>query len=125
MLDRLVENIDLVKPILTEDRGCEHLIPPKWQDINVLKAINQGLEPLSDLTDSLCGEKYVTVSSLKALYKELETTTLTRDESPNVPELVNDMREVVMDKLKEKAEGSDGITNLTSFLDPRYKVSKY
>ena len=124
MLDRLVENIDLVKPILTEDRGCEHLIP-KWQDIDVLKAIHQGLEPLSDLTDSLCGEKYVTVSSLKALYEELETTTFAQDASPDVPELVNDMREVVMDKLKEKAEGSDGIINLTSFLDPRYKVSKY
>ena len=123
MVDRLVENMDLVKPILTEDRGCEHLVP-KWQDIDVLEAVQKGLEPVAELTDTMCGEKYVTVSSLKALYEDLETTTLALDESPDVPDLVNDMRGVIMDKLKEKADGSDGILNLTSFLDPRYKVSK-
>ena len=119
MVQRLNENMAYVKTILQDDRKCSHLVP-SWQDVDCFAAIQTALSPVADLTDIMCGDKYVTISSMKSLLNILKSDL---EEDPKEPELVNDIRQTILDTVEEKADSSTEIYNLTSFLDPRYKVS--
>lgn len=123
MLERIEDNVDAIRDIMKADSKTKHLVPT-WQDKDCWQALSKALRPVAALTDMLCGQKYVTVSSLKFLYWKLEKTILAHDNDD--PDLTNDMRAAIMAELLEKAHRtaeSKMIINMSSFLDPRYKVN--
>ena len=63
MVDRILEQEVAIRSVLSADRKTSHLVPT-WQDIDVLQSIHKALNPVSNLTDILSGEKYVTVSAI-------------------------------------------------------------
>jgi hypothetical protein len=87
MISRILEQEEAIRNVLSADRKTSHLVPT-WQDIDVLQSLHQALSPLSDLTDILSAEKYVTVSAIlplmdllnsKFLKEREEDTQLTAD----------------------------------------------
>ena len=119
MLERIEDNVDAFHDIMKADHKTKHLVPT-WQDKDCWQALSKALRPLAALTDMLSAQKYVTVSLLKFL----EKTILAHDDDD--PDLTNDMRAAIMAELLEKAnrtEESKMIINISSFLDPRYKVN--
>ena len=62
-----------------------------WQDKYVLQSMNQILSKLSELTDILCGENYVTVSSVVPIVELLNNTLLKQSN------LVASMKKAVKD----------------------------
>ena len=53
---------------------------PIWQDTKVLEVINNVLSPLTDLTNVLSEEQYVSVSSIKPVISHIHNDTLTEKE---------------------------------------------
>ena len=123
MIERIEDNVDAIRDIMKADSKTKHLVPT-WQDKDCWQALTKALSPVAALTDMLCGHKYVTVSSLNCLYWKLESTILANDiDDPDMRAATNDMRAAIMAELLEKAVGGEMIINISSFLDPRYKVN--
>ena len=127
MIKRLLENENEVKTVLVNDRKTAHLVP-SWQDMKILEALNNTLEPLADLTDIMSGSKYVTVSSLKPLLHRLEHEVLEMvcPDNERHPEdlLSNKLRANIKHDLLSRYQTvrRQLLLNITSFLDPRFKV---
>lgn len=121
MVERLIDhnNGQYIRDILGADAKTKHLVP-SWADLDVLDCLKKALGPLAELTDVMCGDQYVTVSSLKALYYKLRTDTLKED--PADPDLVNELKSNILEELTTKCAGSSDVINTSSFLDPRFKV---
>ena len=68
MIERIVEQQDAIRVILSQDRKVSHLVP-SWQDFDVLKSVLEAVKGFKDLTDLLSGEKRVTCSAIKPLIK--------------------------------------------------------
>lgn len=86
MTERIQEQSTAIRRVQNSDR-CPH---PSltWQDVDVLDSINKALKPVSEFTDILSGEKYVTTSSLLPMLQLItneilaeadEDTALTKD----------------------------------------------
>lgn len=123
MVKRILQNESEIKQVLVEDRKTSHLVP-KWQDIQVLEAINAALEPLAELTDIMSGSRYVTVSSLKAMLQRLEDLLSPNDEDGRSDNIDVKLRRNVLQDLLPRYEEPERemLLNVTSFLDPRFKV---
>ena len=72
MISRILEQEEAICAVLSADRKTTHLVPT-WQDIDVMQSIYKALAPLSDLTDILSGDTYVTVSAILPLINLLNT----------------------------------------------------
>ncbi len=121
MISRILEQEPAIRQVLGSDRKSTHLIPT-WQDLEVLEAINKALDPLSDFTDIMSGENYVTVSSVKPLLHHLKTNECLQGESDT--QLTKDIKKAVMTYLETKYEDSatSELITLACVLDPRFKV---
>lgn len=75
MIGRVLEQSKALSQVLSEDKKTCHLVPT-WQDMDVLKSINNALGPFQEFTDTLSGEAYVSVSYLKPVLHLLKTSTL-------------------------------------------------
>lgn len=64
MIERVLEQQRAISQVLSSDRKSGPLIPT-WQDTDTLEAINKSLQPLTEFTDALSHEKYVSVSFVK------------------------------------------------------------
>ena len=62
------------------------------QDLEVLKAIGKAFDPLSELTDILSGEEYVTVSSVEPLLHHLSCQVCLQEEDS---QLTKDIKHAV------------------------------
>lgn len=58
----MLEQRTAINRVLAEDRKVNVSIT--WQDEDVLQSLNKALKPVSEFTDILSGENYVTASSL-------------------------------------------------------------
>ena len=77
--------------------------------------------PLSEFTNVMSGEKYVTISAILPVMNLLKTAVL--EEKTNDNPMKNELRSSIMDDLITRNQGPD-IVNLletASFLDPRFK----
>ena len=63
MIERVLEQEQAIRVVISADRKASHLLL-SWQDLDVLKAINDALSPLSEFTNVMSGEKYVTISAI-------------------------------------------------------------
>ena len=123
MVARILEQEEAIRRVLSMDRKSASL-NLTWQDKDVLQSMNQVLSKLSELTDILSGEKYVTVSSVLPMVELLNNTLLKQCEDDT--DLVASMKKAVRDDINPRYIGSGTVTllKLTSLLDPRFK-SKY
>ena len=123
MVARILEQEEAIRRVLSMDRKSASL-NLTWQDKDVLQSMNQVLSKLSDLTDILSGEKYVTVSSVLPMVELLNNTLLKQCEDDT--DLVASMKKAVKDDINPRYIGSGTVTllKLSSLLDPRFK-SKY
>ena len=66
MVERILEQMDAVRSVLSEDRASPYLAPT-WKDRGVLQSIATALKPLTCMTDALSSESCVIVSVVKPL----------------------------------------------------------
>ena len=75
IIGRILEQEACIRQLLATDCKHSHLIPT-WQDLDVLESMRGALGPLEDFTDTLSGEKKVTVSGIKPVLHILKTEVL-------------------------------------------------
>ncbi|XP_047139289.1 zinc finger BED domain-containing protein 4-like [Hydra vulgaris] len=98
MVQRFLEQQQVVCAVLAEDRKKWHLMP-KDSDITVLETVKAVLEPLSPFTDALSGEKHTTLSSvLPLLWKRFEC--LSHEQSDSA--LAKEMKEKIHEYLQHR-----------------------
>ena len=89
MIERILEQESAIRVVLSSDRKASHLLLT-WQDVEVLKAISSALSPLSEFTDVLSGEHYVTISAILPIM-QLLTDSVLNEKEDDVP-LSNELR---------------------------------
>ena len=121
MIQRILEQEQAIRQILSTDRKTTQLIP-SWQDIEVLESVSKALNPVADFTDILSGEDYVTVSSVKPLLQHLSHELLVEDDDHT--QLTRDIKEHINSYMELKYDSTEvtELLNATSFLDPRFKT---
>ncbi|XP_063075476.1 E3 SUMO-protein ligase ZBED1-like [Engraulis encrasicolus] len=122
MIGRVLEQSKALCQVLSEDRKTRHLVPT-WQDTDVLESINNALGPLQEFTDALSGEDYVSVSYLKPVLHLLRTATLAEDDEDT--DLTKEIKTKALHYIEEKYSDpvTQGLLDITSFLDPRFKTT--
>ena len=122
MVERMLEQIDAVRSVLSEDRISAHLTPT-WQDCDILQSIAAALKPLKSMTDTLSGESCVTISAVKPLLSHLLEKVLVADDDDT--DLTKEMKERIKVDLELRYLDSefDHLLELSSFLDPRFKLN--
>ncbi|XP_073689131.1 E3 SUMO-protein ligase ZBED1-like [Garra rufa] len=120
MIQRVLEQERAINQVLTADKNSRHLIL-RWQDVEVLEAVNKVLSPLQDFTDALSGEHYVSVSYVKPVL-HLFNTTILAEEDDNT-ELARDVKRNILAYLNEKYSDTDNLLDIASFLDPRFRTT--
>ena len=107
--------------VLSMDQKTTHLMPT-WQDIDMLQSIHEALSPLSDLTDILSGEDYVTVSAILPLMNLLNSKFLKEKEDA---QLTADIKQRIRTDLNNRLSSCDCdqllLLQCASYLDPRFK----
>ena len=107
--------------VLSMDRKTTHLMPT-WQDIDMLQSIYEALSPLSDLTDILSGEDYVTVSVILPLMNLLNSKFLKEKEDT---QLTADIKQRIRTDLNNRLSSYDCdqllLLQCASYLDPQFK----
>ena len=76
MIGRVLEQEKAIRKVLGGDRKISHLVPT-WQDLDVLELLNAILAPLSDFTDMLSAEDYVSVSAILPVLRYCMTMFVT------------------------------------------------
>eukprot|EP00064_Thunnus_orientalis_P010753 superscaffoldBa00001487_g10780 len=110
MIERVLEQQRAIAHVLSTDRKVLHLIPP-WQDTDILEAINKSLNPLTEFTDALSNEKYV--SFVKPVLHLFSSSILkVKDDDPDLTCAIKTKLDLLTQELLDMA----------SALDPQYKL---
>ena len=99
MVERMLEQVDAVRSVLSEDRTSARLTPT-WQDRDILQSIAAALKPLTSMTDALSGESCVTISAVKPLLSHLLEKVLVADDDDT--DLTKEMKERIKVDLRVK-----------------------
>ncbi|KAG1928035.1 zinc finger BED domain-containing protein 1-like [Pimephales promelas] len=103
------------------DRSTWHFMP-KDSDIATLENVNQLLQPLYDLTDTLASEKRVTLSSLTPVLEHICSEILSEQAEDNL--LIRQMKQVMREDLQGRyTEQVERVLQISSFVDARFKGS--
>ncbi|XP_039462577.1 uncharacterized protein LOC120436178 [Oreochromis aureus] len=118
MIARVLEQMKAISQVLTGDRHARSLIPT-WQDAEVLESIHKALHPLSEFTDALSGEEYVSISYLKPVLHLLATSVLAEDAEDT--DLTRSIKTKVLAYLNDKYSdlNTQELLDVASFMDPR------
>ena len=122
MVERILEQMDAVRSVLSEDRTSAHLAPT-WQDRDVLQSVAAALKSLKCMTDALSGESCVTVSAIKPLLNHLLEKVLVAEDHDT--DLTKEMKErIKVDlELRYLDKDFDHLLEISTFLDPRFKLN--
>ena len=124
MVSRILEQQKAIHRVLHDDRKYRHLVPT-WQDVDVLESLDAALGTLSDFTDMLSAENYVTVSAILPVIHHIlkkEVLNISNDDT----QLTKDIKTRILSYLEQKytdVEISE-LLNLATFLDPRF-ITEY
>lgn len=120
MVERILEQQDAIRAVLSQDRKVSHLVP-SWQDFDILNSVLEAVKGFKDLTDLLSGEKRVTCSAIKPLIEVIhDKIVIPRDDDTT-------MTTEIKQRIKSDLDGryqSDEMSSLLdtcAFLDPRFK----
>ncbi|KAL3995876.1 N-acetyltransferase 8 [Sarotherodon galilaeus] len=121
MIARVLEQLKAISQVLTGDRHARSPIPT-WQDAEVLESIHKALHPLSEFTDALSGEEYVSISYLKPVLHLLATSVLAEDAEDT--DLTRSIKTKVLAYLNDKYSdlNTQELLDVASFMDPRFKT---
>lgn len=122
MIERILEQERAISQVLATDKKTRHLILT-WQDIDVLESVNKALKPLSEFTDAISGEDYVTVSFVKPVLHLFQSNILADQESDTA--LTKSIRTTILNYLREKFGdvSTNDLLDMAGLLDPRFKVA--
>lgn len=121
MIERFLEQKKALTEVLENDKKTRHLVPT-WQDTDVLKSVLAAIKPLLNFTDSLSGEKYVSVSCVKPvldLFRDeilkvsTDDTTLTKDLKEKIQQYMDD---------KYHDDNVNRLLDMAGLCDPRFKL---
>ena len=117
----MLEQKQAINRVLAEDRKTNVNI--SWQDEDVLLAMNEALKPVSDFTDILSGENYVTASSLLPVLHLVTQGTLAPfvEDTKLTADLKAGILHVLEEKYKALPQASLELMRKATFLDPRYR----
>lgn len=120
MVERILEQVQVIKQVFAQDKSRRLLLQLTWQDISVLEAVNSELKPVAEFIDILSGENYVTVSSLLPMLAHLEGVL---KESVEDAKLTADLKRVILEQI-EGRYGNDAnqrMIHKATLPDPRYR----
>ena len=122
MVERMSEQADAVRSVLSENRNSAHLVIT-WQDRDILESAATTLKPLKCMTDALSGEHCVTVSAVKPLLNHLLEKVLVAEDDDT--DLTKEMKERIKVDLEVRCLDSefDHLLELSLFLDLRFKLN--
>ncbi|XP_071793267.1 E3 SUMO-protein ligase ZBED1-like [Asterias amurensis] len=124
MIGRFLEQRTAVQRVLMANRDTSQLVP-RWQDIDVLEAVQKALAPVADFTDIISAENYVTVSSIVPLMHLLSTDIMAAKEDD--VQLTKDIKTRIVEYMEGKYNDETGMAthvlllHVTTLLDPRFK----
>lgn len=122
MVQRVLEQLPAISHVLSSDRKARHLIPT-CQDVEVLEAINNTLNPLTDFNDALSGEQYESISSVQPALHLFETSVVAVQEDDS--DLTRSIKSRILGYLQEKYSdpNTQELLNIATPLDPRFKMN--
>lgn len=87
-----------------------------------MEAVVLGLDPVSEFTDILSAEKYVTISAVKPMITLLESKILefSKDEHKSKKDMKIKISSYMIDKYSSETTAS--LCSVSTFLDPRSKT---
>lgn len=91
MLKRVLENEQVLRNVLGDDNTDKHFVPSR-QNFDVIDSVQKALSPVSELTDLLSGENYVSASSTIPIVQHLMSICSPK---PDDSALTNMMREKI------------------------------
>ncbi|KAK7912807.1 hypothetical protein WMY93_013018 [Mugilogobius chulae] len=122
MIERFLEQEKALSQVLLADKKARHLVP-SWQDMALLESLNKALDPLFEFTDTLSGEKYVSVSFLKPVLHLFNNEILSGKDGDT--ELTKAVKEGVLKYLNEKYDDhtTNNLLDMATLVDPRFKTT--
>jgi len=121
MVERVLEQMEAIRIVLCDDRNSSHLIP-SWQDCDILHSIAAALKPLKVMTDALSGESCVTISAVKPILSHISDKLEEEDGDTDMTREIKERIKVDLE-LRYIDEDIEQLLELTSFLDPRFKLA--
>ena len=91
---------------------------PNNSEISTMKTFEKVLESIVKITETLGGEKLVTISAVRPLLYKLLSIRLIENVSDS--SIAKEMKKILMADLKEHSD--EGLLNWACFLDPRFKA---
>lgn len=122
MIRCFLEQEQPVRRVLDIDAASSHLLPSR-QDMDVLRSVDQVLTPLSQFTDLIPGDGYVTSSFVLPTLELFEIDLMAPQEGES--ELTKGMKATTLKDVKgryDEAPLALALLEKACFLDPRYKA---
>ena len=120
MIERIVEQQDAIRVILSQDRKVSHLVP-SWQDFDVIKSVLEAVKGFKDLTDLLSGEKRVTCSAIKPLIEVIHyKMVIPKDDDTDLTIEIKQWIKSDLDSRYQSDEMSS-LLDTCAFLGPKFK----
>lgn len=122
MIVRFLEQEQAVRQVITNSRKISHL-QMSWHAIDLLKEVSAALTPLNDLTNTLSGDKYITVSTvipMLSILQDISDEAKTAKAS-KITVLILDTVRAYMDNRYDKT--TKQLLHMCTVLDPSYKSS--
>ncbi|QQP34601.1 Zinc finger BED domaincontaining protein 1like [Caligus rogercresseyi] len=94
MIESILEQAPAIRLVLNEDRKTK--VTLNWSDVDVLTAMSAAVKPVSEFTDMLSAEKYVTSSSVLPLLNLCQQVLGAKDSDV---QLTKDIKAVILEKL--------------------------
>ena len=120
MIERIVEQQDAIRVVLSQDRKISHLVP-SWQDFDVLKSVLEAVQGFKDLTDLLSGEKRVTCSAIEPLIEVIhDKMVIPKDDDTD---LTIEIKQRIKNDIDSRYQSDEmsSLLDTCAFLDPRFK----
>ncbi len=119
MIERILEQQTPICAALVDLKRMDLL--PRDEEFLLCEALVQVLQPFKHITETVCGEAYTTVSSIKLLLHHLLNVALVPKASDAAP--VKKMKETMETNLRSRYSlpETDEFLRIACFLDPRFR----
>ena len=119
MMRRLLEQQAAVCAVVIEFEHVDHL--PSGDNFKIVENVIEVLKPFKDITETVSGEEYTTVSLVKPLLHHLLTQSLViqKEDPVCIPRMKTAMKENL--KSRYNIPKVNRLLQVVCFLDPRFK----
>ena len=120
MVSRILEQQKEIHQVLHDGRKYHHLVPT-WQDVDVLESPDTAFGAISDFTDMLSAENFITVLAvLPVIHHIIKKEMLSIGDDDN--QLTKDIKTRILSYLKQKYTDAEicELLNLAIFLNPQF-----